>query len=83
MPRTTSSGAFSKAVGQEVRSARTKLGLTQAQVAGKLGVSPAYITNVEAGRLNLTIGQLAHIAAAMQVGLEVRLPTVERRAVQL
>ena len=83
MPRTSSSSVASKIVGQEVRTARRQLGLTQAQVAARLGVSPTYVTNVEAGRLNLTVGQLAHIADAMRVGLEIRLPVVERESVQL
>jgi UDP-N-acetylglucosamine 1-carboxyvinyltransferase len=64
----------SKLVGDSIRSARHEAGLTQAELAERLGTTPAYITNVEAGRTNLTIGQLAHIADALGADLDVRLP---------
>lgn len=50
---------------------RQALGLTQAEVAGRLGVSPSYISAVEAGRRNLTLGQLANIANAMRLGIDI------------
>ena len=76
MPRTAASDITARIVGQEVRRARTAAGLTQAEVAARLDTSPTYITNVEAGRLNLTLGQLTRVAAAIGADLQVRLPLV-------
>jgi len=77
MPRTVASDITARVVGQEVRRARKEAGMTQAEVADRLATSPAYVTNVEAGRLNLTLGQLTRIAAALGATLDVKLPVVE------
>jgi len=71
MPRTAASEIHAKVVGRELRETRHALGLTQAQVAERLGVSASYIAAVEAGRRNLTLGQLANIANAMRLGIDV------------
>jgi transcriptional regulator with XRE-family HTH domain len=71
MPRTAVSEVHAKVVGRELREARSALGLTQAEVARRLGVSRSYMAAVEAGRRNLTLGQLANIAAAMRLGVSV------------
>jgi transcriptional regulator with XRE-family HTH domain len=76
MPRTAASDLTARIVGQEVRRARTAAGLTQAEVAARLDTSPTYITNVEAGRVNLTLGQLARVAAAIGADVQVSLPLV-------
>lgn len=76
MPRTVSSDVTAAIIGHEVRRARKAAGMTQAGVAERLAVSPSYVTNVEAGRLNLTLGQLTRIAAALGASVEVRLPLV-------
>lgn len=73
MPKTATSDIASKVVGQEVRQVRTALGLSQAGVAKRLDVTPGYIASVEAGRYNLTIGQLMNIASALQVELDIKL----------
>jgi transcriptional regulator with XRE-family HTH domain len=71
MPRTAASEIHAKVVGREIKAARHVLGLTQAEVAKRLGVSPSYLAAVEAGRRNLTLGQLANIANAMRLGVDV------------
>ncbi len=71
MPRTAASEIHAKVVGRELRQTRKALGLTQAQVAERLGASASYIAAVEAGRRNLTLGQLANIANAMRLGVTV------------
>lgn len=38
-------------LGDQIRSARTKLGMTQAQLANKVGVVESYISKIEKGRL--------------------------------
>lgn len=71
MPRTAVSEIHAKVVGRELKDTRQTLGLTQAEVAERLGVSPSYISAVEAGRRNLTLGQLANIANAMRLGIDI------------
>lgn len=77
MPRTARSDPAAKAVGQTIRRTRLEAGLTQAQLAQRLQASAPYITNVEAGRANLTIGQLASIAAALDAIVDIDLRIVE------
>jgi transcriptional regulator with XRE-family HTH domain len=62
---------MSKVVGQSVRSARRELGMTQAELATRLGVGASYVANLEAGRTNPTVGQLAAVADALRVDLDV------------
>ncbi len=71
MPRTAVSEVHAKVVGRELRDTRQALGLTQAEVAERLGVSASYVSAVEAGRRNLTLGQLANIANAMRLGIDI------------
>jgi transcriptional regulator with XRE-family HTH domain len=84
MPRTTRSDPTAKLVGQAIRQARHDASLTQAQLARRLGTTTPYVTNVEAGRTNLTVGQLASIADALNAILDVNLRVVheERLVVQ-
>jgi transcriptional regulator with XRE-family HTH domain len=60
-----------KVVGRELKVTRRALGLTQAEVAGRLGVSASYVSTVEAGKRNLTLAQLANIANAMRLGIDI------------
>jgi transcriptional regulator with XRE-family HTH domain len=71
VPRTAASEIHAKVVGREIRTTRQALGLTQAEVGQRLGASASYISAVEAGRRNLTLGQLANIANAMRLGVNV------------
>ena len=71
MPRTAVSEVHAKVLGRKLKDTRQALGLTQAEVAGRLGVSPSYVSAVEAGKRNLTLAQLANIANAMRLGIEV------------
>jgi HTH-type transcriptional regulator/antitoxin HipB len=83
MPRTATSDVAAKAVGQAIRAARQEVGLTQAGLASRLDVNPSYVTNLEAGRVNMTIGQLAHIAEALGAGLEVEFPVLAKEPIRM
>ena len=76
MPRTATSDLMARIIGREIRQARAAAGLTQAEVAERLGASASYITNIEAGRVNLTLGQLSRIAAAMGADVRLSLPLI-------
>jgi len=71
VPRTAVSDVHARVIGRELRQTRHALGLTQAEVAGRLGVSPSYLSAIEAGKRNLTVAQLANIAGAMRLGIDV------------
>lgn len=73
MPRTTTSALHSHAVGRELKRRRGEAGLTQAQVADRLDVSQSYVQSVEAGRVNLTVGQLGRFADALHATLSITL----------
>jgi transcriptional regulator with XRE-family HTH domain len=77
MPKTHMSDATSARVGLEVRRARVEQKLSQAEVARRMGVKPPYVAGIEAGTRNLTLGQLANIADALERGLDITFPTVE------
>ncbi len=79
MPRTARSDPTAKLIGQAIRQARHEAGLTQAELARRLETTAPYITNVEAGRANLTVGQLASIAAALNAVIEINLRVVEQK----
>jgi transcriptional regulator with XRE-family HTH domain len=83
MPKTAASDVAMKVVGRNIREARLEVGLTQAALAERMGVNPSYVTNVEAGRVNLTVGQLANIASALGTGLDVRLPVLSSEPVRI
>jgi transcriptional regulator with XRE-family HTH domain len=77
MPRTHMSDATSARVGREVRRARTELGISQAELARRMGVKAPYVASLEAGTRNLTLGQLANIADALGRGLDITFPEVQ------
>jgi transcriptional regulator with XRE-family HTH domain len=76
MPRTHMSDATSARLGLEVRRARMEEGLTQAELARRMGVKAPYVAGIEAGKRNVTLGQLANIADALQRGLDITFPSV-------
>lgn len=83
MPRTAQSQVAAKRVGEAVRSTRQRARLTQAQLAERMAVSAPYVANLEAGRENVTLGQLANIAAALGAGLDVSFPLPIREPVKV
>jgi len=83
VPRTAVSEIHAKVVGRELKQTRLTLGLTQAEVAERLEVSASYISAVEAGRRNLTLGQLANIANAMRLGIDISFVRPDGKPVRL
>jgi transcriptional regulator with XRE-family HTH domain len=73
MPRTTYSVVASKAAGRAIRNVRHELGLTQRELAERIGVSAPYVSSLEAGKENLTVGQLWTVADALHVELRIEL----------
>lgn len=71
MPRTTTSALDAKLHGATLKRTRQLEGLTQAELAVRLDVSPSYVQKLEAGRANPTLGQLAHLAKALGRDLSV------------
>jgi transcriptional regulator with XRE-family HTH domain len=61
---------FLQHIGARVRALRAGSGLTQRVVAERTGLSRASIANVEAGRQNLRLRQLAALAAALGVQVD-------------
>jgi transcriptional regulator with XRE-family HTH domain len=71
MPRTTTSGVASLVAGRAVRVAREETGVSQAALAERLGVSAPYVSGIERGRMNPTVGRLSSIADALGVEFDV------------
>jgi transcriptional regulator with XRE-family HTH domain len=71
MPRTRRSDVHAQLVSRRIRAARQEVGLTQQELAARLDVSQPVVAALESGRGNPTIGQLAAVAEAMQVGFDV------------
>jgi transcriptional regulator with XRE-family HTH domain len=83
MPRTAASAIAAKQAGEAIRAARQAAGLTQAELGRRLRSSASYVANVEAGRENLTVGQLANFASAMGAALELAFPRPTRERVRV
>jgi predicted transcriptional regulator len=59
-----------------MRAARKEVGITQTELARRLSVSQPVIAALEGGRKNPTVGQLAAVADALQVGLDIEFPVL-------
>ena len=57
--------AFYRVFGSAVSARRTALGVTQAQLASKVGMSRASIANIESGRQSVLLHHVYAIAAAL------------------
>jgi DNA-binding XRE family transcriptional regulator len=55
-----------KRLGKNVASLRTRQGLTQEELAEKIGVSPRYMQSVEAGEYFPSLPTLARLCAALR-----------------
>ena len=71
MPRTASSDPDTKELGASSDRLVLTAGRPRPSSAGRLGVSPAYVQKLEGGRANPTVGQLANVASALEMDLEI------------
>ena len=75
MPRTAfptrAERAFMKELGNNARKGREWLGLTQEQVAREAGLSRTYVTELEHGKVNISILALRRLAIVIDLPLEV------------
>ncbi|QOZ45518.1 XRE family transcriptional regulator [Bradyrhizobium sp. CCBAU 53340] len=60
-------GDVRKLVGGNVRRLRISAGLSQAELADRLGVDRAYVSGLELGVRNATILTLWHVSQALEV----------------
>lgn len=69
-------------IASRLRAARKKLGLTQADVAARLGRRQGYVSDVEARQRKVTVDQLWQFAEVLQVPMVrlVRPPSAAERA---
>ncbi len=54
-------------VGKRIQETRQRRGMTQSELAQKLGMTPKYISNIECGGKNPTLDTFVTIANALQI----------------
>lgn len=59
-----------RAVGARIKAMRKKIGLTQAEVAKKLGIASQSVTNYESGKTDPSIRNLISLAAVLDVSID-------------
>lgn len=72
-----------RAIGAQVRDRRKARSLTLAELAAASGVSARFLSDVEAGRANISVVNLAHVAAALGARPEELLHAPRARSVAL
>jgi transcriptional regulator with XRE-family HTH domain len=71
--------SISKLFGSAVRNRRLSAGLSQELLAERASLHPTYISMVERGARNATLGAAARIAAALKISLPKLLEEAERQ----
>lgn len=59
-----------KAIGQRIRTARIKKGMTQEVVSYIVDVTPAHMSNIETGKTKVSLSTLITIANALSVSVD-------------
>lgn len=59
-----------KAIGQRIKIARIKKGVTQETVADLIDITPAHMSNVETGKTKVSLPTLIEIANALSVSVD-------------
>jgi XRE family aerobic/anaerobic benzoate catabolism transcriptional regulator len=73
-PASDPADSFAAAIGEQVRLARAKRGMTRRQLAQESGASERYLAQIEAGRGNPSVTILNAIAAALDLPAAALLP---------
>ncbi len=64
-------------IGKNIRSARRQAKLAQVDLAEMVGIDRAYLSEIENGRRNMTIGILMAVAGALKIRLTEILSGIE------
>lgn len=64
-----------KAIGKNIQNERKKLGLTQEKFAELMDVSWSYVSKIESGVLNISLGKIYEISQYLNVDVSVLLKT--------
>lgn len=59
-----------KAIGQRIKIARIKKGITQESVANIINMTPSHMSNVETGKTKVSLPTLIAIANALSVSVD-------------
>lgn len=59
-----------KLVGDNIRRLRKEVGISQAELANRMGVDRSYVSGLELGTRNATIVSLWHTALALKIPFE-------------
>lgn len=70
-------GRLKSAVGERIKQLRTQAGLSQEDLADKLGLLRTSITNIETGKQKLTLASLYSLSATFNLTFDEILPPVE------
>lgn len=57
-------------LGENLKKIRTKKGMSQGDVASKIGADRAYISGIENGKRNVTLSTVAKLAKALAVDID-------------
>jgi len=57
-------------LGANIRKIREEKGLLQKELSKKVGIDPAYLSNIETGKMNPTVTTIEKIAKALGVGCD-------------
>src|SRR5438309_6736974 len=78
-------GALLTQIGDRVRTRRTSMGWTLREIAERSGVSSRFLSDLEAGKGNISVARLADVARALDVPVVSLLPSddIEKPAVAL
>lgn len=79
--RGASDGIEDEAIGAAVAEARKVAGLTQVEVARRLGVSQSRVTRIETGARRLTFAQAIRLADVLAVEITAFVPSAWTRTV--
>lgn len=83
MTRDHDTAAFLVELGQRVKTARARRGMSRKAVSESSGVSPRYIAQLESGKGNISVGLLRQICQAIHVPPETLLARDDRLAAEI